>query len=183
MRPTIGNEAALAALLSDIRACRACAVDFAHEPRPVVHLSSKTRLLVCGPAPGRRVQESGLPFDDPSGDSLRAWLGLDRETFYRDPRIGVASMGFCYPGTPPGRRLPAGPSLRCSLATTALGAITECRIDAVGRHLRPALGIIRCRKTFDDGHGCGMAHIRCLCDPPAPPIMAQHSLAEASPVV
>jgi len=64
MTQTVRSEAALEALLSDIRACRACGGDFAHEPRPVVQVSSETRLLICGQAPGRRVQESGLPFDD-----------------------------------------------------------------------------------------------------------------------
>lgn len=91
----------LDALLAEIRACRACAGEFAHEPRPVVRLSAQTRLLICGQAPGRRVHESGLPFDDPSGDRLRAWMGIDRETFYGHPAIGVAAMAFCYPGTDP----------------------------------------------------------------------------------
>jgi uracil-DNA glycosylase len=89
----------LDALLADIRACRACADELPHEPRPVVRVSAATRLLICGQAPGRRVHESGLPFDDPSGDRLRAWMGVDRETFYGDPAIGVAAMAFCYPGT------------------------------------------------------------------------------------
>jgi uracil-DNA glycosylase len=88
-------------LLAEIRACRACAADFDHEPRPVVHVSSQTRLLIVGAAPGRRVHESGLPFDDPSGDRLRGWMGIDRETFYNHPAIGVAGMAFCYPGTDP----------------------------------------------------------------------------------
>ncbi len=88
-------------LLTEIRACRACAPDLPHEPRPVVRVSRQTRLLICGQAPGRRVHESGLPFDDPSGDRLRGWLGVDRETFYGDPRIGVAAMAFCFPGTDP----------------------------------------------------------------------------------
>jgi uracil-DNA glycosylase len=91
----------LDALLAEIRACRACAGEFAHEPRPVVRVSPETRLLVCGQAPGRRVHESGLPFDDPSGDRLRAWMGIDRETFYGHPAIGVAAMAFCFPGTDP----------------------------------------------------------------------------------
>jgi len=65
----------------------------------VVRVSAATRLLICGQAPGRRVHESGLPFDDRSGDRLRDWMGVDRETFYGDPRIGVAAMAFCYPGT------------------------------------------------------------------------------------
>ncbi|HEY3799413.1 MAG TPA: uracil-DNA glycosylase family protein [Caulobacteraceae bacterium] len=91
----------LAPLLTEIRACRACAGEIP-EPRPVVQVSEATRILIRGQAPGRRVHESGLPFDDPSGDRLRAWMGVDRATFYGDERIGVAGMAFCYPGTVPG---------------------------------------------------------------------------------
>lgn len=92
----------LDALLADIRACRACAPDFSHEPRPVLQVSADTRLLICGQAPGRRVHESGKSFDDPSGERLRAWLGVDRVTFYGHPAIGTAAMAFCYPGTAKG---------------------------------------------------------------------------------
>ena len=88
----------LETVLAEIRACRACAREFAHEPRPVVRVSADTRLLICGQAPGRRVHESGLPFDDPSGDRLRRWMGVDRATFYDHPAVGVAAMAFCYPG-------------------------------------------------------------------------------------
>ena len=91
----------LAPLLAEIRACRACAGDLPHDPRPVVRVTEQTRLLICGQAPGRRVHESGLPFDDPSGDRLRDWMGIDRETFYGHPAIGVAAMAFCFPGTDP----------------------------------------------------------------------------------
>ena len=91
----------LDALLQDIRACRACAGELPHEPRPVVRVSADTRLLICGQAPGRRVHESGMPFTDPSGDRLRAWMGVDWDTFYGDPAIGVAAMAFCFPGTNP----------------------------------------------------------------------------------
>lgn len=89
----------LDAVLAEIRACRACAGELPHEPRPVVRVGPETRLLICGQAPGRRVHESGLPFDDPSGDRLRDWLGVDRARFYGDARIGVAAMAFCFPGT------------------------------------------------------------------------------------
>ena len=88
-------------VLADIAACRACAGELPHEPRPVVRVSSSTRLLICGQAPGRRVHESGLPFDDPSGERLRGWMGVDRATFYGRREIGVAAMAFCYPGTAP----------------------------------------------------------------------------------
>ena len=91
----------LEALLEEIAGCRACAGELPHEPRPVVRVSPETRLLICGQAPGRRVHESGLPFDDPSGERLRGWLGVDRRTFYGEARIGVAAMAFCFPGTDP----------------------------------------------------------------------------------
>jgi uracil-DNA glycosylase len=94
-------------LLEDIRACRACASEFDHEPRPVVRVGPDTRLLFCGQAPGRLVHESGLPFDDPSGDRLRRWMGVGREVFYDHPAIGFAGMAFCYPGTRDGADLPA----------------------------------------------------------------------------
>lgn len=103
----------LHALLSEITACRACAGELPHEPRPVVRVSQETRLLICGQAPGRRVHESGLPFDDRSGDVLRGWMGVDRETFYGHPAIGVAAMAFCFPGTnPKGGDFP--PPRRCA---------------------------------------------------------------------
>ena len=91
----------LDAVLTEIRACRACVDELPHEPRLVVRVSADTRILICGQAPGRRVHESGLPFDDPSGDRLRAWMGVDRATFYDHPAIGVAAMAFCFPGTNP----------------------------------------------------------------------------------
>jgi uracil-DNA glycosylase len=91
----------LETVLRDIRACRACAGELPHEPRPVVWVSGETRLLICGQAPGRRVHESGIPFTDPSGDRLRDWMGVDWATFYGNRAIGVAAMAFCYPGTDP----------------------------------------------------------------------------------
>lgn len=103
----------LDALLTEIRACRACAAELPHEPRPVVWVSGATRLLICGQAPGRRVHESGMPFTDASGDRLRQWMGVDRDTFYGDGRIGVAAMAFCFPGTnPKGGDFPPPP--RCA---------------------------------------------------------------------
>jgi uracil-DNA glycosylase len=88
-------------LLADIAACRACAPYLPHTPRPVVRVGVETRLLICGQAPGRLVHETGLPFNDPSGERLRDWMGIDRETFYGRPEIGVAAMAFCFPGTSP----------------------------------------------------------------------------------
>jgi uracil-DNA glycosylase len=106
-------DVTLETVLSEIRACRACAEEFAHPPRPVVRVGPDTRLLICGQAPGRRVHESGLPFDDPSGDRLRRWMGIDRATFYGHPAVGVAAMAFCYPGTD-ANRADRPPPARCA---------------------------------------------------------------------
>jgi uracil-DNA glycosylase len=69
-----------------------------HEPRPVAVISSRARILIAGQAPGLRVHESGLPFNDASGDRLRQWLGVDRDVFYDRDRFAIVPMGFCFPG-------------------------------------------------------------------------------------
>lgn len=96
----------LDALVAEIRACRVCAPHLPHTPRPVVWVHPEARILIAGQAPGRLVHETGIPWNDPSGDRLRAWMGLDRETFYTREFIAVAAMGFCYPGTLNGADLP-----------------------------------------------------------------------------
>lgn len=88
----------LQSLLKEIRACRVCARDLPHEPRPVVRASGTARLAICSQAPGTKVHETGLSFNDASGDRLRAWLGIDRDTFYDEKRIAIIGMGFCFPG-------------------------------------------------------------------------------------
>ncbi len=90
-------------LLADIRACRRCrsaptGAPLPHEPRPVLRASPTARILIVGQAPGTRVHASGLPFDDRSGDRLRAWMGVTPEVFYDETRIAIAPMGFCFPG-------------------------------------------------------------------------------------
>lgn len=86
-------------LLAEIRACRICAEHLPHEPRPVLAATPQARILIAGHAPGIRVHRSGVPWDDPSGDRLRAWLEVDRDTFYDPTRFAIIPMGFCYPGT------------------------------------------------------------------------------------
>ncbi|WP_428248053.1 uracil-DNA glycosylase family protein [Ferrovibrio sp.] len=88
-------------LLAEVAACRVCAAELPLGPRPVVRLDPRARLLIIGQAPGTRVHETGIPWNDRSGDQLRAWLGLDRDTFYDTSRIAIMPMGFCYPGVNP----------------------------------------------------------------------------------
>ena len=85
-------------LLVEIRACRHCADSLPLGPNPVVRASTTARLLIVGQAPGTRVHATGIPWNDPSGDRLRDWLQLDRDTFYDESRIAIVPMGFCYPG-------------------------------------------------------------------------------------
>lgn len=87
----------LAAVLAEARACRVCA-DLPLGPRPVVRASATSRVLIVGQAPGTRVHETGLPFNDPSGERLRAWMGVGRDAFYDEARFAIIPMGLCYPG-------------------------------------------------------------------------------------
>jgi uracil-DNA glycosylase len=85
-------------LSAEARACRICEAHLPLGPRPVFRVSGTARLLIIGQAPGRLVHETGIPWNDRSGDRLREWLGVDRETFYDQRRIAIVPMGFCYPG-------------------------------------------------------------------------------------
>lgn len=96
-------------ILKDIAACTLCAAHLPHGPRPVVQASATARLLIVGQAPGRRVHESGIPWDDQSGDLLRAWLHLSRDAFYDARRVAIVPTGFCYPGKGKSGDLPPRP--------------------------------------------------------------------------
>ncbi len=97
------------ALLKRIRACRECAAHLPHGPRPVLQAHPSARLLIIGQAPGARVHESGVPWQDASGKQLRAWLGVDEPTFYDAKQVALLPMGFCYPGAGTSGDLPPRP--------------------------------------------------------------------------
>lgn len=86
-------------LQAQVKKCRACEQYLPFEPRPVVQLNRHAKILISGQAPGIRAHQSGRPFDDPSGDRLREWMGISREAFYESGQIAVVPMAFCYPGT------------------------------------------------------------------------------------
>ena len=85
-------------VLREVRACRLCESELPLGPRPVVQLTKTARLLIIGQAPGSKVHQSGIPWNDASGDRLRDWLNLDRAAFFDEARIAILPMGFCYPG-------------------------------------------------------------------------------------
>jgi len=96
-------------LVESVERCRLCEATLPLGPRPVFQIDPRARILIAGQAPGRRVHESGVPFDDPSGDRLRDWMGVSREMFYDASRIAILPMGFCYPGTGKSGDLPPRP--------------------------------------------------------------------------
>lgn len=99
---TLRNDAAsLDALLARVRGCDHCAAHLPLGPRPVLRAQATARVMIVGQAPGTKVHESGIPWNDASGKRLREWLDLTPELFYDDSRIAIVPMGFCYPGANP----------------------------------------------------------------------------------
>jgi uracil-DNA glycosylase len=85
-------------LLREISACRICEAELPQGPRPILRASRSARLLIISQAPGSKVHQTGVPWNDPSGDRLRDWMNLDRSTFYDRAKIAIVPIGFCYPG-------------------------------------------------------------------------------------
>jgi uracil-DNA glycosylase len=92
-------QSLLDAVAAEARACRVCAAHLPLGPKPVFLVGAGAQLMIVGQAPGRRVHETGIPWNDPSGDQLRAWLQMDRARFYDTSRIAIVPTGLCYPGT------------------------------------------------------------------------------------
>ena len=99
-------------LLIEIKNCKICEDHLPCPPRPVLRADSKAKILVAGQAPGRKVHETGIPFNDPSGERLRKWMGIDRNIFYDSSKIAIIPMGFCYPGSGKSGDLP--PRAECA---------------------------------------------------------------------
>ena len=90
-------------LLAEVRARTLCAELLPLGPRPTLRAKRSARLLIVGQAPGTKVHETGIPWNDPSGNRLREWLAIGRDQFYDDAKVAIMPIGFCYPG-----RLPQG---------------------------------------------------------------------------
>lgn len=128
-------------LQDQIAACRLCADRFAatatgHAPRPVVWFRPTARILIAGQAPGMRVHKSGRPFDDPSGDRLRDWLGLDPAEFYDTARVAIVPMAFCFPGyNAKGSDLPPPPVCARTWHADVMASLPTVRLTVlVGGH-------------------------------------------------
>ncbi|MFN0048377.1 MAG: uracil-DNA glycosylase family protein [Cytophagales bacterium] len=101
-------------LLEEIRSCTICKDFLPNHPKPIIRASSNAKILIIGQAPGQKVQNSGVPWDDASGKALREWLNVNKEQFYDTNLFAIMPMGFCYPGTGKSGDLP--PRKECAVA-------------------------------------------------------------------
>ena len=119
------------ALLKEVRNCTICEGELPHGVRPVLQLHPDARVLIAGQAPGRKVHESGVAFEDASGDRLREWMGVTREEFYDAKQIAILPMGFCYPGTGKSGDLPPRPECAPAWREATLSRIKNLEITLV----------------------------------------------------
>jgi uracil-DNA glycosylase len=122
-------------LLDRIAACTQCAAHLPLPPKPILQWHPQARLLIAGQAPGLHAHRSGIPFDDASGARLRAWLGLDRSTFYDATRVAIVPMGFCYPGKTASGDAPPRPECAAAWRAPLLDGLKHLRLTVViGRY-------------------------------------------------
>ena len=120
-----------AALLRQIAACTLCAARLPLGPRPVLQYSTGAGILIAGQAPGKRVHQSGIPFDDASGARLRDWLGIERDEFYDPGKIAILPMAFCYPGTGKSGDLPPAPECAAAWRAELLAGMPQLQMTLV----------------------------------------------------
>lgn len=118
-------------LTEEARGCTICSEHLPLGPRPVFQLHPDARILIAGQAPGKKVHESGTPFDDASGDRLRDWLGVPREVFYDPKQTAILPMGFCFPGTGKSGDLPPRPECAPAWREKMLGHLKRLELTLV----------------------------------------------------
>jgi uracil-DNA glycosylase len=121
----------LSTLVKEIRSCTLCADHLPLGPRPIIQVSSSAKILIVGQAPGSRVHETGIPFNDLSGDRLREWIGIDKETFYDDKKIALVPMGFCFPGTGKSGDLPPRPECADTWRVKLLEQLSSIKLTII----------------------------------------------------
>ena len=121
----------LPALLAEVRHCTLCAAFLPLGPRPVVQVHASARILIAGQAPGTKVHQTGIPFNDASGARLRAWLGISREVFYDARQIAILPMGFCFPGTGKSADLPPRPECAPAWRAPVLSHLRQLELTLV----------------------------------------------------
>jgi uracil-DNA glycosylase len=138
-------------LLLRIRACRLCEATLPLGPNPVLRARASARLLIVGQAPGTKVHESGIPWNDASGIRLRHWLGLDRERFYDERAVAIVPMGFCYPGRGTAGDLPPRPECAQAWHARLFALLPNIELTLlVGHYAQAYLLGERRRRTLTD---------------------------------
>jgi uracil-DNA glycosylase len=118
-------------LVEKVRACTICTAHLPLGPRPVFQIHPKSKILIASQAPGRKVHETGIPFNDPSGNRLREWMGISRDVFYDPKKIAILAMGFCYPGTGASGDLPPRPECALEWRNQLLAQIPDVQLTLV----------------------------------------------------
>lgn len=138
-------------LISEAKACRLCEAHLPLGPRPVFLVGAQARLLIVGQAPGRRVHLTGIPWNDPSGDNLRDWLGMTRAGFYDTRRVAILPAGLCFPGTGERGDLPPRPECAPLWHPRFRAALPRIRLTLlVGQYAQAYYLGRRRRKTLAD---------------------------------
>jgi uracil-DNA glycosylase len=137
-------------LISSVRECKLCLGDLPLGVRPVLQAHPDARILIAGQAPGSKVHATGIPFDDPSGDRLRAWMGVDRETFYDEKQVAILPMGFCYPGKGRSGDLPPRPICAQTWRDRLIGALPNLRLTLIIGQYAQAWHLPKTRKTVTE---------------------------------
>jgi uracil-DNA glycosylase len=118
-------------LIKEVRSCTICAPHLPNGVRPVMQISPQAKILIAAQAPGRKVHKSGIPFDDASGERLRSWMGVSKDTFYDEKQIAILPMGFCYPGTGKTGDLPPRPECAPIWREKLLGQLKQLRLTLI----------------------------------------------------
>ena len=118
-------------LAQEIRACTLCSANLPLGPRPIIQVSNSAKILIVGQAPGSRVHETGIPFDDPSGNRLREWMGIDKSVFYDELKLAIVPMGFCFPGTGKPGDLPPRPECAVTWRKKLLNELPQISLTLV----------------------------------------------------
>ncbi|MFC3154774.1 uracil-DNA glycosylase family protein [Gilvimarinus japonicus] len=118
-------------LMERIRRCTLCEQHLPLAPKPVLQAERNAKILIAAQAPGKLAHEAGRPFDDPSGDRLRRWLGVSHEQFYDPGLFALVPMGFCYPGTRAGGDLPPRPECAPTWREELLEYLSQIKLTLV----------------------------------------------------
>lgn len=147
----MSDNTQLQQLLDEVRACQHCASHLPLGPRPILRAHRDARLLIVGQAPGTRVHETGVPWNDPSGERLRDWLQISHETFYDERRVAIVPMGFCYPGRGKSGDLPPRPECAELWQQKILAQLPNIELTLlVGQYAQTHYLGKRCQRTLTE---------------------------------